>query len=77
MSRIRNGTFTSPNPDVYVKSALATLGLEGDSTGYIGHWLIGSAFHDLLPTSLVMGITRGMAKTIRVKAIRKKAAKKE
>lgn len=77
MSKIRNGSFASPTPDTYVKSAIATLGLEGDSTGYVSHWLIGSSSHDLLPSSLIMKITSSMAKAIRAKALKRIAAKKE
>jgi len=40
LSKIRKASLTVPNPDTYVRSALATIGLESRTNGY---WV-----HDLL-----------------------------
>jgi len=41
MSKIRNASLMVPTPDVYVKSALKTVGLEDSTYGYLPHKIRG------------------------------------
>lgn len=75
MSRMRP-SFSSPNAESYVNSALATLGLESETTGCFPHWLMGSFFHDVLPQWAILKIARMMALGVRARALKKKASKK-
>ena len=76
MSRIRP-SFTTPTAKQYVNSVLATLGLESATTGCFAHWLVGSLFHDIMPSWVIMSITRSLALGVRGRALKKKAAKSE
>lgn len=76
MSKMRP-SFSSPTTTKYVNSLLATLGVEAETTGCFPHWLIGSFAHDLLPRNLLFIGAKSMALSVRARALKRKAAKKE
>jgi len=70
MSKLRRATFWSPTPDVFVKSALARLGVDTFTTGY---W-----FHELM--MVATGLLGPFANRVvfnTLAGIRKKALKKK
>lgn len=45
MSKIKRSTWMAPSPDVFVKSALRTIGVQQCTTGYFPHTLMVGAVH--------------------------------
>jgi len=39
LAKIRRATFFAPNPDTFAKSAVGTIGIQTETTGYLGHAL--------------------------------------
>ena len=72
LSKIRKPTMIAPTPDVFVKSALSTLGIESRTTGFWLHDLMVYASTELLPEWLATKITHDSLKAIRKSALKKK-----
>ncbi|KAH8363774.1 hypothetical protein KR200_003647 [Drosophila serrata] len=45
MSKIRKATIFAPSPETYVRSALSTLGIAGQTAGYLPHALLQLVIH--------------------------------
>jgi len=76
LSKIRKPTMIAPTPDVFVKSALSTLGIESRTTGFWLHDLMVYATTELLPEWLATKITHDSLKAIRKSALKKKTKAK-
>ncbi|XP_013404590.1 very-long-chain 3-oxoacyl-CoA reductase [Lingula anatina] len=75
MSRLRP-SFSVPTPNDYAKSALCTLGLEDRTFGCISHALQGWVIKHL-PEWLVTMVSNKIHKSVRAKALKRKAQKKQ
>ena len=73
LSKIRKPTGIAPTPDVFVKSALSTLGIESRTTGFWIHDLMVYMLNDILPEWFATKITYGQLKGIRNRALKKKS----
>ena len=73
LSKIRKPTLIAPTPEVFVKSALNTLGIESSTTGFWLHDLMVYMSTKILPEWLANKITYDSLKSIRSRALKKKA----
>ena len=73
LSKIRKPTLIAPTPEVFVKSALNTLGIESSTTGFWLHDLMVYMSTKILPEWLANKITYDSLKSIRNRALKKKA----
>lgn len=73
LSGVRKPTGIAPTPEVFVKSALRTLGIESRTTGYWIHDLMVYMLNDVLPEWMATNITHGQLKGIRKRALKKKS----
>jgi len=73
LSKIRKPTLIAPSPDIFVKSALSTLGIESRTTGFWLHDLMVYVTTEVLPEWLATKITHDSLKGIRKSALKKKA----
>eukprot|EP00056_Hartaetosiga_gracilis_P021715 m.26015 g.26015 ORF g.26015 m.26015 type:complete len:315 (-) comp9228_c0_seq1:149-1093(-) len=76
LSKIRKPSLFTPLPSTYVKSAMKTIGYDTYTHGYWAHalqlWIV-----SLLPSSLVDAQLFGMHMSLRKRALKKAAQKKE
>ncbi|XP_062491957.1 very-long-chain 3-oxoacyl-CoA reductase [Pezoporus occidentalis] len=70
MSKIRKPTFDKPSPEMYVRAALGTVGLQSRTSGCIPHALIGWIF-SFLPTSTAINFLMKKNKQIRARHMKK------
>jgi len=75
MAKVKRHSFMIPGPNTYVKSALATLGLQTRTFGYVSHGLQWE-LTDLVPESLYLRLTLTNLTAIRNRALKKKGAEK-
>jgi len=73
LSKIRKPTLIAPTPEVFVKSALGTLGIESSTTGFWLHDLMVYMSTKFLPEWLAIKITHDSLKSIRNRALKKKS----
>lgn len=73
LSKIRKPTLIAPTPDVFVKSALNTLGIKIHTTGFWLHDVIVWMLNDMLPEWLATKITHDSLIGIRKSALKKKS----
>jgi len=74
MAKIRRANFWAPNPEVFAKSAIGTIGIQTETTGYLSH-AIQAAGLNFLPTFLIRKMVTNQMKALRDKAVR--GAKKQ
>ncbi|NXC31258.1 DHB12 reductase, partial [Campylorhamphus procurvoides] len=70
MSKIRKATLDKPSPETYVRSALSTVGLQSQTSGYLPHALMGWVF-SFLPTSTASNLIMKTNKQIRARYLKK------
>jgi len=73
LSKIKKPNMIAPTPEVFVKSALNTLGIESSTTGFWLHDLMVYMSTEVLPGWLATKITHDSLKSIRKRALKKKA----
>ena len=73
LSKIKKPNLIAPTPEVFVKSALNTLGIEQSTTGFWLHDLMVYMSPEILPGWLATKITHDSLKSIRARALKKKA----
>ena len=73
LSKIRKPTLIAPTPDVFVKSALNTLGIKIHTTGFWLHDVMVWILNDMLPEWLATKITHDSLIGIRKSALKKKS----
>ena len=73
LSGVRKPTGIAPTPEVFVKSALRTLGIESRTTGYWIHDLMVYMLNEVFPEWVSTKITHGQLKGIRKRALKKKS----
>jgi len=73
LSKIRKPTGIAPTPEVFVKSALSTLGIESRTTGFWIHDLMVYMLTEVLPEWVATKIIHDQLKGIRKSALKKKS----
>lgn len=71
MSKIKRPSLNVPTPEIFVKSALARLGIDGRTCGYWTHDIMLYACQ-ILPLAVLVNVVYGQMKTIKAKALKKK-----
>ncbi|XP_030056666.1 very-long-chain 3-oxoacyl-CoA reductase [Microcaecilia unicolor] len=74
MSKIRKPTWDKPSPEVYVRSALRTVGLESQTNGYLAHAIMGW-ITTLLPVSIAINLGFNINKSMRARYLKKSKEK--
>uniref|UniRef100_A0A8C6RGR8 Very-long-chain 3-oxoacyl-CoA reductase n=1 Tax=Nannospalax galili TaxID=1026970 RepID=A0A8C6RGR8_NANGA len=70
LAKIQKPTLDKPSAQMFVKSAIKTVGLQSRTTGYVIHALMGS-ISSILPRCIYFKITMGFNKSVRSRYLKK------
>nr|XP_033784261.1 very-long-chain 3-oxoacyl-CoA reductase [Geotrypetes seraphini] len=75
MSKIRKPTWDKPSPEIYVQSALKTVGLQSQTNGYLPHAIMGWIMNTLVPVSAAISLGLNVNKSVRARYLKKSKEK--